>query len=189
MENTGTADAPVWSDPKELKSSTDGGEVLANAWIGVKGDTNLDGNCNAEDASYVLIYAAKLGAGEDAQLTDIANVNVSGDGGVITTALGLGVTRADETIVENFSYFLSDTNGESSTHGQFDADGKASDAANLNAIDAANQLVYAAKAGANGEANWATEVMVAELNDGSLPRHTRGIHEWEVAHPNETPAE
>ena len=189
VENTGTDAEPVWSESKELKSATDGGEVLANAWIGVKGDTNLNGDCNAEDASYVLIYAAKFGAGEDANLTDIAGIDLDGESGVITTAKGLGVTRADADIVNRFAYFLSDTNGESPDYGIFDADGKASVASALNAIDAANQLVYAAKVGANGSANWATDVMVSELDAGALPRHTREIHQWELDHPDETPAE
>ena len=38
----------------------------ASAFIGVKGDANLDGLCNSSDASDILKYAAAVGAGEQA---------------------------------------------------------------------------------------------------------------------------
>lgn len=61
------------------------------AYIGVKGDANLDGTADAKDAAAVLIYAAAIGAGQDAPLYSdsdaasenlaffLAEVNSSGD--------------------------------------------------------------------------------------------------------------
>ncbi|MDE5564212.1 MAG: hypothetical protein K2I93_03580, partial [Oscillospiraceae bacterium] len=134
----------------------------ANAYIGVKGDTDLDGVCNAKDAARVLIYAAEYGGNGSAKICKIEG--------------------ADE-VMENFVYFLSDVSGESENHGKTDANGNDTSANNaLNASDAALQLIYAAVRGGNGTCNWATEVFAA---NATLPKYTAAIHEWEVAHPAE----
>ena len=128
----------------------------ANVFIGVKGDTNLDGVCNASDAAKVLIFAAAYGASADPA----------------------SVTIQDDAKIENFVYFLSDVNAESEDHGA--TSNGADDAAVLNASDAALQLIYAAVRGASTDdsANWATQVFPATA---TLPKYTREIHEWEVA--------
>ena len=127
----------------------------SNAIIGVKGDTDLNGLCNASDAAEVLIYAANVGAGEQAKINGNADA---------ATLLG-------DEVAENFVFFLSDTDGESMTHGS-DAEAGTNP---LNASDAANQLIYAAAAGANGSANWVTDVMGVN----NLPPVTQAIYNYE----------
>lgn len=58
------------------------------AYIGVKGDANLDGVADAKDAAKLLEYAAAIGAGQDAPL----------------------YSDSDETS-ENLAYFLAEVNG------------------------------------------------------------------------------
>ena len=69
------------------------------AYIGVKGDANLDGTVNAKDAAKLLEYAAAIGAGQDASLYSdsdetseslayfLAEVNSSGDADANDAAL------------------------------------------------------------------------------------------------------
>ncbi|MBQ4466129.1 MAG: hypothetical protein II916_09240 [Oscillospiraceae bacterium] len=131
----------------------------ANAIIGVKGDTNLDGTCAADDAANVLIYAAAVGAGKSANICD-------SDAAV--AALGADVA-------ENFVYFLSDVNGESENGGASVAGG--TDASPLNAEDAAFQLIYAAKNGAQGHADWVADV----LGEDVAPKYSLEIYNWTQA--------
>ena len=51
----------VFYDGQQLASTID-------ICIGVKGDVNFDGTANAEDASMILIYAAREGSGEEAYI-------------------------------------------------------------------------------------------------------------------------
>lgn len=76
--------------------------------IGQKGDVNLDGTVNAEDASIILTYSAEHGAGKETFLTDNT-----------------------DSVKENFAYFLGDVNGESKNSGQ---DGSALDASDASLI-------------------------------------------------------
>jgi hypothetical protein len=89
----------------------------ANAFIGVKGDTNLDGVCNAADATEVLKYAAAIG-----NTTDPSSVALA------------GMTKADGTKFE-MAKFLSDVSDEAMTD------------QTLNAVDATAQLRFAAAVG------------------------------------------
>ena len=132
---------------------------ISNAIIGVKGDTNLDGTCAADDAAEVLIYAAAYGAGEDAAICNNADA---------ITALG-------EEVCQNFSYFLSDTDGENEEHDDTNSP--------VNAADAANQLIFAAFEGAQGvgTTKWAPDV----LGTDNLPQYTAAIYAWEQANAAE----
>jgi hypothetical protein len=110
--------------------------AVAKAYIGVKGDADLDGTVNSVDAAAMLVYAAEVGSGNaDAQIYATTN----------------------ETL-ENFVYFLADVSGESKTHG---ADGSP-----LNSADAASTLVFAAMKGAGTEltdkALWYDELKVLD---------------------------
>ena len=77
----------IYTDEFGVQTITD----QVKAYIGVKGDANLDGTADAKDAAAVLIYAAAIGAGQDAPLYSdsdaasenlaffLAEVNSSGD--------------------------------------------------------------------------------------------------------------
>ena len=119
-------------------------DFIANAWIGVKGDTNLNGECRADDASEVLTYAALNGLSE---------------GSAKLYRAGADAARTAEwsEAYENFVYFLSDIDGESLNGGKTDAWGTGE--TTVNSADASYQLVYASKAGLNGTCDWATEVL------------------------------
>ena len=109
----------------------------AKAYIGVKGDADLNGVADASDAASILIYAAAIGAGEDAKL--------------------LTAVEADDTL-EAFAYFLADTDGESRDHGATTGIAGTTGASPLNATDAANVLIYSAIVGAQGTADWIDEL-------------------------------
>ena len=53
--------------------------------------------------------------------------------------------------MDKFAYFLADTDGESKDR---------ETASQLNAKDSANILIYAAQVGANGSADWNTEIFL-----------------------------
>ena len=147
--------------PLKVTVTDEFGEVVAtgdafNAIIGVKGDTNLDMKCDASDAADVLIYAAAVGAGDAAKICNNADA---------IKALG-------DDVAENFCYFLSDTDGESEDHGKTTANGDAESP--VNAGDAANQLIYAAAVGAQGSADWATDV----LGTTNLPKYSAEIYAY-----------
>ncbi|MDE5565230.1 MAG: hypothetical protein K2I93_08730, partial [Oscillospiraceae bacterium] len=109
---------------------------MVPVYIGVKGDANLDGTANATDAARVLIYAAEVGGNGKSTLYS-----------------------KDNKILEEFAYFLADTNGESSDGGATSSvpgqDGKS----DLNASDAAQILIYAAIYGGNKKCDWIPEVL------------------------------
>ncbi len=91
-EETGTAYADV-----DLYVYYDGAlveGVTAKAYIGVKGDANLNGETDANDSTYVLLYAAAHGAGGTDPL----------------------YSAEDETL-EYLAYFLADVTGESKDYG------------------------------------------------------------------------
>lgn len=74
------ADAPVFSGGASAivkYQLPDGSEMsqtvtVGNFTISRRGDLNADGIVNANDASELLIYAAAVGGGKPAELTDIA---------------------------------------------------------------------------------------------------------------------
>ncbi|MBR3800054.1 MAG: cellulose-binding protein CttA-related protein [Bacteroidales bacterium] len=72
-----------------------GETVLENTvklYIGEKGDANLDGTADAKDAAEILVYAAAIGAGQDAKLY-----------------------QSDNESLEAFAFYLADVNGTQST--------------------------------------------------------------------------
>ena len=112
----------------------EGHHATAYVYIGVKGDADLNGVADASDAAAVLIYAAAKGAGDPAFLTTTSDTLPAGT----------------ETL-ENFAYFLADTDTESTVGA---AEGVALDSA-----DATNILIYAAIDGANQKCDWIPEVL------------------------------
>ena len=75
--------------------NSSGEQASLNYYIGQKGDINADGVVNVADATLVLEYSAKRGAGEEAFLTD-----------------------GTDSVQENFAYFLADIDGESQNSGE-----------------------------------------------------------------------
>ena len=139
-------------------------EPLVYIYIGVKGDANLDGICNAKDGAAVLVYAADFGAGNEARLTD-------------KTAIGTDLPLAAEA----FAWFLADVNEESkdmgTTTNRPDDNGIYEGGAVLNSKDAAAIFVYAADFGAGNNPDWGDELVKP------LPRFTAEIYKWKQEHP------
>ncbi len=104
-------------------------EDVGTAYIAVKGDVTLTGEADANDASYVLIYAADIGAGKEAY-----------------------IYSEEDEMMELFAYFLGDVTGESEDHGATDSLGN--EKSDLDAVDASYILIYAARYGAGNDANW-----------------------------------
>ncbi len=120
--------------------------VTGEVFIGVKGDTSLNGIPNAVDAALVLTYAANYGAGQPTP-----------------------INTADDELLENFVYFLSDVTGESEDHGANDSNGTPYTSNALNAEDAAYILVYAAEYGAGNNPDW------YNILPEPLPKYTKEI--------------
>ena len=131
-------------------------------YIGVKGDTNLNGVANAMDSGKVLIYAAEYGSGQQTYLT-------SENGDDVNEAL------------EAFAWFLSDINTESRDMGET-SNADNDEPVTVNAKDSAAILVYAAAFGSKGDnADWVTDVLNPN-NDSSvvLPKFTKEIFDWKA---------
>ncbi len=105
--------------------------TVAKAFVGVKGDANLNGEADAKDAAAVLVYAAEIGSG-----------NVAAT-----------LTGVQQTLLENFAFFLADVDTEDKTH----------DPANLDSKDAAKINIYATYRG-TGDTRPAAEVWDEILN-------------------------
>ena len=120
----------------------------ATAYIGVKGDTDLNGTCLAPDASEVLIYATEKGVGRGPKL-------FNADREWLPESLKLPWSET----LENFVYFLSDVTNESEDGGSTDPNGGGK--TDVDANDASLQLVYAAICGTKGIPNtsWAYDVL------------------------------
>ncbi len=89
-------------------------ETRAEAMIGVKGDANLDGTVDANDAAVILVYAAEVGAGNDA------------------------VLHSDDAQTEALAKFLADVNGD----GKYDATDAANILVYAAAIGAGNPVTW-----------------------------------------------
>jgi hypothetical protein len=133
----------------------------AKLYVGVKGDANLDGKCDANDAAKVLKYAADYGAKKNPSISNL-----------------------EDPTLENFVYFLADVNGETTPKPTED-EVKADAVKALNANDANAILVHAAKRGAKQDPQWGRDVLLAN----ALPRVTKGIIEYLDANPDVQHAE
>ncbi len=136
------------TDPSGVVQTIEG---VGTAYIAVKGDATLTGEADANDAAVVLVYAAKIGAG--------------------TPAYIYSETDAE---LEAFAYFLADVTGESEDNGATDSLGNAG--SDCDAIDAAAILVYAARYGAFGDADWADGIL-----PDPLPKYTAAIAAYKAA--------
>jgi hypothetical protein len=180
----------------------------ASAFIGVKGDANLDGVCNAKDGAAVLKFAAAQGAGRvDGKAYDDAN------------RYHLSELTGDEELL---AFFLADINAENENFGLAAAGNDAKnpfvDAKNpsrainpedpeapvarvsaLDASDARDILRFAAKVGKNGPAykdgvvNESHKSMPTLWNEvygvesgvfDSLPPYSKEIAEYMLANPD-----
>ena len=123
----------------------------ADIYIGVKGDANLNGETNAEDAAKVQEYAARSGAGDEVY-----------------------IFTAEDATLDKFAFFLADTTDESKDRGVHSGIPSVGTAGSkLDATDAANILVYASKAGANGACDWIPEVLLT----APYPKYSETIAE------------
>ncbi|MBQ8926657.1 MAG: hypothetical protein IJ055_00090 [Oscillospiraceae bacterium] len=128
----------------------------ATLFVGVKGDANLDGKCNANDGAKVLKYAADYGAMKNPSISNLE----------------------DETL-ENFVYFLADVNGESKVKPTVD-EVKEDVSKALNANDANMILVHSAQRGAKKDPQWGRTV----LPTSNLPAVTKAIIAYLDANPD-----
>ena len=148
----------------------DAAAVTGTVYIGVKGDTTLNGVVNSKDAASVLVYAANFGAGNEAKILaeDITEEELK------LSELEEAVNA--KIVLEDFVYFLSDVNGESEDHGATSngAVDAISETVNspLRANDAGFMLVYAANQGAGNDPNW------YDTLTSPLPKYTKEIGEF-----------
>ena len=132
--------------------------VTGNIYIGVKGDTNLNGTPNAQDAAAQLIYAAEYGSGMNPNILTV-------ESDMITAIQAEGEEAAKE--LENFVYFLSDVTDESEDHGETSSIPDAT--STVDAKDSAKVRVYAAEFGAGMNPDW------YRVLDEPLPKYTKLI--------------
>ncbi|MDE5754747.1 MAG: hypothetical protein K2H89_09445, partial [Oscillospiraceae bacterium] len=132
--------------------------VTGNIYIGVKGDTNLNGTANAQDAGSQLVYAAEFGSGMNPNILTV-------ESDMITAIQAEGEEAAKE--LENFVYFLSDVTDESEDHG--DTSSILDGTATIDAKDASKVLIYAAQFGSGMNPDW------YRVLDEPLPKYTKLI--------------
>ncbi|MBQ8928563.1 MAG: hypothetical protein IJ055_09885, partial [Oscillospiraceae bacterium] len=145
-------------------------QELGLAYIGVKGDTSLNGFSNANDAAFVLRYAAAYGAKRD-----VSSFFLNGTPVYLDENMSEVVSNED---MESFVYFLSDVTAESEDHGKTSAAGDTSGNPALNANDASFILLWAAKVGAKLDPNWGKDVLTKPI-----PKYTQEINDYIDAHP------
>jgi len=73
------------------------------AYIGLKGDANLDGKLTAVDASYILKYYAELSSGKDGAEVDPLTVTLCRENELVTDPAG---------VYDNFAAFLGDVRND-----------------------------------------------------------------------------
>lgn len=110
----------------------DGNPMYITAYIGVKGDINLDNKVTAVDASYALVYYADLSAGADGQEVDPNTVLLSRS----------PLVSGPDSIMDQFAAFLGDVNED-----EYSADNwsKTKAQRKIIAVDASLILVYYAE--------------------------------------------
>ena len=121
----------VLANGDTLKDAS-GYDVGVTAYIGVKGDVNLDTRADAVDATQIQIYYARLSAGLGT--TDDTQLSIS------NTIL---VTGAD-SVYDHFAAFLGDVN--QSTHVVEDNWKASKSSRQVDTVDATNISIYYAKA-------------------------------------------
>ena len=170
----------------------------SKVYIGVKGDTNLDGICNAKDGTEILRFAAAFGTGR---------VDGTAYGAEDRFHLG-GYTGVQEV----FSFFLSDIDAEHTTFGLENANEEIINVEDVitkfmsekivnedtseprkrtsfvNASDAVSTFRFAAKSGTNAPAGAEGHKSMPELwkdvfGTAALPKYSQEIDDYVTAHP------
>lgn len=120
-------------------------KITVKAYIGVKGDANLDNKVDAVDASAILTYYANLLTGQSAEET------------VLSTSL----LAKNDPVYEQFAAFLADVNAPLSDR----AKTKEDRGTELNSIDSSYILTFAADRAAteNEKYNTLTDKELWEL--------------------------
>ncbi|MDE5738213.1 MAG: cellulose-binding protein CttA-related protein, partial [Oscillospiraceae bacterium] len=128
-------------------------ETQVYVYIGVKGDTNLDGTPDAKDGTKVLIYSAEIGSGKESYLVSETNA-----------------------ALESFAWFLSDVTSESKDRGKT-SNVEGEESSELDAKDSTGILVYSAVEGAGNTPDWIEDVL---KNAKAFPKYSKAIHDWKV---------
>ena len=129
--------------------------VTGEAYIGVKGDTNLDGIADAEDATLMLIYSANEGANLKPSIRTVESDMIN------------ALSEEELEVLEDFVFFLSDVDDESEDHGETNS--LNTDISYVDADDATFVLIYAAEQGAGNNPDW------YRLLKEPLPKYTKAI--------------
>ncbi|MDE7093637.1 MAG: hypothetical protein K2O52_01875, partial [Oscillospiraceae bacterium] len=140
-------------DITDLDELYDGSPIVTGeAYIGVKGDTNLDGIPDAEDATLMLIYSADEGAHLNPSLRTVESDKIN------------ALSEEDLATLEDFVFFLSDVDNESEDHGATNS--LKTDVSYVDAEDATFVLIYSAEMGAHNNPDW------YRLLNEPLPKYT-----------------
>ena len=143
----------------DLDTLYDGSPIVTGtAYIAVKGDTDLNGTVNSEDASRILEYAADFGSGKSPKIRTAESDKIN------------ALSEEELEILEDFVYFLSDVTSESEDHGETaNVDGL--ERGTLDSSDAAYVVTYAAQFGSGKSPDW------YDILDEPLPKYTKKIGE------------
>ena len=133
--------------------------VTGEAYIGVKGDTDLNGTVNSVDATLMLVYAAEYGSGNSPKIRTVESDKIN------------ALSEADLAVLEDFVYFLSDVSSESEDHG-VTSNRVSGERGTIDAADATYDLDYAARFGAGNTPDW-----YDVLDEDPLPKYTKIIGE------------
>ena len=142
-------DVPVYVKDTAL-TDADGKAITVEAYIGVRGDADLDNTANAVDASVVLTYYAKLQTGGKAARTQLS-----------TSSL----VKAASDIYDDFAAYLADVYYDVENGVTFDnLTDKATRKNTINAVDASSILQFYAKRQVSDNQNKSDAVLWADVD-------------------------
>ena len=142
-------DVPVYVKDTAL-TDADGKAITVEAYIGVRGDADLDNTANAVDASVVLTYYAKLQTGGKAARTQLS-----------TSSL----VKAASDIYDDFAAYLADVYYDVENGVTFDnLTDKATRKNTINAADASSILQFYAKRQSSDNQNKSDAVLWADVD-------------------------
>ena len=142
-------DVPVYVKDTAL-TDADGKAITVEAYIGVRGDADLDNTANAVDASVVLTYYAKLQTGGKAARTQLS-----------TSPL----VKAASDIYDDFAAYLADVYYDVENGVTFDnLTDKATRKNTINAADASSILQFYAKRQVSDNKNKSDAVLWADVD-------------------------
>lgn len=142
-------DVPVFVKDTAL-TDADGKAITVEAYIGVRGDADLNNTANAVDASVVLTYYAKLQTGGKAARTQLS-----------TSSL----VKAASDIYDDFAAYLADVYYDVENGVIFDnLTDKATRKNTINAVDASSILQFYAKRQVSDNQNKSDAVLWADVD-------------------------